>query len=281
MSIDNQKFIIYILKDYLKKINFYYTRILDKEFTDEDLHQFRINIRRSRAILNIFYIFFKRKSYKKINKELANITQLTNKIRDISVFFDACNNTALVSNSDEFPRYFYNALLSDFQKEKKKLHKFLKNKKNQKIIMRYQSFLDKKIDKNSLHVDASLHLNKMIIQYFKEIDRLYKSYQLDKNEKTLHKIRIYLRQIYYLFDSFETYKMDMKNEILFQESKIIQKKLGRFNDLRIWTGFLDTNIKSDGENASITLFKEGIKIEKGFIVEDIAVLLPNLLSSKL
>ncbi|MDX9744519.1 MAG: hypothetical protein RBT59_11915, partial [Arcobacteraceae bacterium] len=80
MSTQEQEQIFHILKVYGDNIACYYNNILEKEFEDEDMHLFRTNIRRSRALLDIFYLFFEEERYTKINETLLNITQNTNKI---------------------------------------------------------------------------------------------------------------------------------------------------------------------------------------------------------
>lgn len=280
MSTQEQEQIFHILKVYGENISCYYNNILEKEFEDEDLHLFRTNIRRSRALLDIFYLFFEEERYTKINETLLNITQNTNKIRDLTVFLEAYR-TSLTPYSTQFPESFYSYLFNELENEKDKLYQFLKIDKNQQDFDWYLMILEDKSKRKDIPTDIVVYLRNVVDEHFKEIIAFHKTYKIDGNEKNLHKIRISLRQIYYLFESCENYGIPIKNGTLFEKCKTIQKKLGKFNDLRNWIKFIQKYIKNNNEDMILRDFEEKIRAEKESMIQEIEALLPILLSTDL
>lgn len=280
MSTQEQEQIFHILKVYGENISCYYNNILEKEFDDEDLHLFRTNIRRSRALLDIFYLFFEEERYTKINETLLNITQNTNKIRDLTVFLEAYR-TSLTPYSTEFPESFYSYLFNELENEKDKLYQFLKIDTNQQDFNWYLMILEDRSKRKDISTDMVVYVRDVVTDHFKEIIAFHTTYKIDGNEKNLHKIRISLRQIYYLFESFENYQIAIQNGTLFEQCKIVQKKLGRFNDLRNWIKFIQKYIKNNNEDMILRDFEEKIRAEKESIIQEIEALLPILFSTEL
>lgn len=280
MDMQEQEQIFQILKVYGRDINCYYNNILEREFEDENVHLFRTYIRRSRALLDIFYLFFEEEIYIKINETLLNITQNTNKIRDLTVFLEACKTT-LLSYSTNFPETFYHYLIDELENEKNKMYQFLKIEQNQKNFYEYRIFLEDTSKRKDISTDIVVYLRNVVNEYFKEILAFYETYTIDENEKNLHKIRICLRKIYYLFESFENYSIGIDNGTLFEQCKILQKKLGKFNDLRNWIKFIEKYLKNGNEDKALQNFEEEIEREKKSLIQEIEILLPILLSSEL
>jgi len=280
MNGQEQEQIFQILRVYGENIHCYYNNILEREFEDEDVHLFRTNIRRSRALLDIFNLFFEEEVYTKINETLLNITQNTNKIRDLTVFLEACR-TSLISYSTNFPDTFYHYLIDELENEKNKMYQFLKIEKNQQNFYEYRVFLEDRSKRKDISTDMVAYLRNVVDEHFKEILAFYETYKIDGNEKNLHKIRICLRQIYYLFESFENYNIAIENGTLFEQCKVVQKKLGKFNDLRNWIKFIQKYKKNNNENEVLQNFEGEIEREKKSIIQEIEILLPILLSSEL
>ena len=280
MSTQEQEQIFHILKVYGDNIACYYNNILEKEFEDEDLHLFRTNSRRSRALLDVFYLFFEEERYTKINETLLNITQNTNKIRDLTVFLEAYR-TSLTPYTTYFPESFYSYWFNELENEKDKLYQFLKIDKNQQDFNWYLMILEDKRKRKDIPTDMVVYVRDVVTEHFKESMAFHTTYKIDGNEKNLHKIRISLRQIYYLFESFENYQIAIQNGTLFEQCKFLQKKLGRFNDLRNWIKFIQKYIKNNNEDVILRDFEEKIRTEKESIIEEIEALLPILLSTEL
>ncbi|HGZ71156.1 MAG TPA: CHAD domain-containing protein, partial [Nitratifractor sp.] len=85
--------LVNVLQQYVKDIEFYHQRFLDSK-DDEDLHQFRVNLRKSRALLKAFRKSFQsQKLLKKVIKNLAYIAKKSNKTRDMDIFLQACRDS--------------------------------------------------------------------------------------------------------------------------------------------------------------------------------------------
>ena len=80
-SIDALRVILY---KYSLSILFYKERIVLHN-NDEDLHQFRVNIRKSRALLKEFEFLFPKELYTYFNEYLSMFATQTNKKRDLDV----------------------------------------------------------------------------------------------------------------------------------------------------------------------------------------------------
>ena len=265
--------IILKLKEYLEHIKAFHRDFLMTK-DDEALHQLRVNIRKSRAILKAFHDHFDTKALKNIDKKLSKIAKSSNKPRDLDVFLDACDHHfALYIN--RLPISFYERLVQERREEHLKLETFLKSGFVSDAIEEYGVFLEN----SSKHQEKKeKSFNEVLAKYFNRIERLYGLYLQSGEEEHLHQIRINFKKIRYLLEAFKESLVSEKNKRLMLESKALQKSLGLFNDLTIQKLFLETYMREEEEqsNKAFIAFVQEIYQQKEALKEEIVPLISTL-----
>lgn len=277
MKKDHSELIISKLKEYVKNIEtFHHTFLMTKD--DEALHQLRVNIRKSRAILKAFHKFFDTHALQKIDKKLSIIIKSSNKTRDYDVFLDASyHQFALYINN--LPITFYDQLVHTRRDEREKLEEFLKSQFVIDTISEYKIFLEKS---KYYHSKKEKSFEKIVAKYFKHIDFLYKMYLQDRDEKNLHKIRINIKKIRYLLEAFGEKSLSSNHQHVIASTKDFQKSLGLFNDLSIQEAFVQNYMHEEGEenNQSFRAFVQEIQQQKEAIKEQIEPLLISFIEGE-
>ena len=243
-------------------IESYKNRIL-KENDNENLHQFRVNIRKIRAILSQFELFFDKCLIKVLKDRFKKIVKKTNYKRDLDVFYDN-----LKEDNSKIIQDFLKHLEREQKREEKRIKEFLNS-------ILYQSY-----------IKEARYLIKSGVAFVTEAERVLISFSLQeinqKREKEiikdlnnidentpiekLHKIRIKFKKFRYLIEIFK--KLYLKNENVkrfLKKLKWFQNNLGYLNDciteIRIIQEFLNKGCSK--------LLKEEleIKLENLYLLE--------------
>jgi len=214
-----------ILYKFLLSILFYKERIIlyDEE---EDLHQLRVNIRKSRAFLKEFSFLFPEDQLTYFYQNLSDLATQTNRKRDLDVIKERLkevdrDHDLIQKDIKEQQAYEQDAIVE-----------MLKGKIFEDFVHIYQLALQGDtlctpanekgtIKKTAKKVIKELHLN--IIQ---KIEALEKEF----SEKRLHKIRISLKKLRYLLEEFQHIFGEKKIEKMIEKGKKLQTLLGDFND---------------------------------------------------
>ena len=214
-----------ILYKFSLLIHYYKERILDHSEA-EDLHQFRVNIRKSRAFLKEFKFLFPDKEYTFINKSLSYFASQTNHKRDLDVIKERLKEV------DTDHDVIQEDIAVQRENETQKIEEMLNSKTYESFLHSYQNILknetlltsyntDGTIEKKARKVIRDLHLN-----IIKKIDALEK----DFSNKKLHKIRISFKKLRYLLEEFQHIFGEEKIEKMIEKGKKLQTLLGDFND---------------------------------------------------
>ncbi len=215
-----------ILYKYLLSILFYKERIIFND-EEEDLHQFRVNIRKSRAFLKEFSFLFPEDQLTYFYENLSDFATQTNRKRDLDVIKERLKEV----DTD------HDLIQKDIQiqqeQEQHLIEEMLKGKIFEDFMHTYQLALQSDtlctsenmsgtIKKTAKKVIKELHLK--IIQ---KIDTLEKEF----SDKKLHKIRISLKKLRYLLEEFQHIFGEKKIEKMIEKGKKLQTILGDFNDM--------------------------------------------------
>ena len=232
-----------ILYKFSLLILFYKERIVLYD-NEEDLHQFRINIRKSRAFLKEFDFLFPEKEHIYFNDSLSSFATLTNHKRDLDVIKER------LIDLDKDHEQIQNNIREQRQEEQQKIEKMLKDKTFENFFHTYQNALSKEalltsyntsgtIEDTARKVIKELHLNIM-----KKIDSLEHKF----DEKKLHKIRISFKKLRYLLEEFRYIFGEEKIEHMIEKGKKLQTILGDFNDAVNQNKLLHNYFKSEKKN---------------------------------
>jgi len=257
-----------ILYKFSLSILFYKERILMQD-DEEDLHQFRINIRKSRAFLKEFDFLFSKKHYTYFNENLDSFATQTNQKRDLDVIKERLKQV------DKDHNMIQEDIREQREQEQQKIEEMLKGKTFKDFFRSYQNTLKKEtlltsdnnigtIEDTGKQVIHKLHLN-----IIKKINALEK----DFDEKKLHKIRISMKKLRYLLEEFQHIFGEKKIEKMIDKGKKLQTLLGDFNDAvnqtKLLHNYFTSNEKriSDGEELEHRLLKKTAKSQEKLMLQ--------------
>ena len=212
--------------------------LLLEHYDPENLHQFRVTLRRLKSLLRFFKKEIPRREWKKANHIIELLIKPTSKVRDYDVFNANYIIPAFRENHASVERK--NALNASNEKLTT-LHEDTINTLSSKG---YRQRIDelhnwatghkwnsksgscKKLEKNKFRSLVEKRLNK---KFNKLARRTLKLNHLDK--KNLHKLRIEAKELRYLIDIFRLYVKKSKRHL--NKLKNLQNNLGIVNDTYI------------------------------------------------
>ncbi len=206
-------------------------------FDDEFLHQYRIAIRRSRAIAESISEISGDKGLRKLVKILKRHAHATSQLRDLHVFLADLEMWKLKENTQEAlissgaRSYFAN--LADL--EHRALAKRLAGKKYRKDMNYWYRFITSryfdKITRKLTTGDIRKALNKRIKQY----NTLTRKLNQQASDDDYHSLRKLLKRIRYLAELEKPAFRDMLRQL-----KHRQQRFGSFQDLHVQIDMLTT-----------------------------------------
>lgn len=252
-----------ILYKFCLCILFYKERVLlyDKE---EDLHQFRVNIRKSRAFLKEFSFLFPDDVYDDFNEKLSEFASLTNQKRDLDVINER------LSQLDKSHNVIQEDICRKQESEHQKITQMLKGEAFESFFDRYQSMLKAQTlvtadNRNGTIEDTSKKVLKDLhTKIIKKINALEKKFSIEK----LHKIRIGFKKFRYLLEEFQHIFGEKKIHKMIEKGKNLQSLLGDFNDTVNQKKLLHTYFKSnkkkitERKNLETSLLKKTAKTQE-------------------
>lgn len=203
----------------------YKERIIVHDDT-EDLHQFRINIRKSRAFLKEFGFLMPKKTHTYFNENLDNFATQTNQKRDLDVIKER------LGDLDKDHKMIQKDIKQKRKHEYQQIQKMLNSQTFKHFFDTYQDILTKETlitsDNNTGSIEKTA---RQVIKYLhhkiiKQINALEKGFDANK----LHKIRISLKKLRYLLEEFQYIFDEEKIEKIIDTGKELQTLLGDFND---------------------------------------------------
>jgi CHAD domain-containing protein/CYTH domain-containing protein len=235
---------------------------------EEDLHQFRVELRKCRAIVKEFQDFFKEDAFKKANKALRVIAQTTNKKRDLDVFYDSIKHK---NELQEFIDYIH--------KTKEEQHQLLEHFFCDGEFARLLKIIQDNLQHKKSYLKKSK--NQTMNQIFKQkIQNKKDAIQNEIKQLThaspiehLHEIRIEFKKLRYMLESFMHLITDNESMEFLKESKWYQNMLGALNDisvqLEIILHYKHSNKASDALEHFTTMLEEKLQQLKKQIIDKV------------
>ena len=214
-----------ILYKFSLNILSYKKRIIKYNKT-EDLHQFRINIRKSRAFLKEFGFLIPKKHLKYFNENLTMFATQTNQKRDLDVIKER------LGTLDKDHKMIQKDIKQQRKHEHQNIQKMLKSQTFKNFFYTYQDMLtNDTLLTSENHTGSIENTARQVIQFLhhriiKKIDDLEKYFDAEK----LHKVRISLKKLRYLLEEFQHIFGEEKIEKMIDKGKELQTLLGDFND---------------------------------------------------
>ena len=208
-------------------------KILEKDFSEKNIHNFRVSYRRLKSIYNFFQLsgFNSEKELKKRTKKIFDIL---GEMRDYQVNLNLLENmyfpkkvpADVKREFEKIKEEDMKKLIKILRKNKKKIFKLLE--KDQKKIIKYIQYKDK----NELASD----FQKIREELKTNVESSFKN--LSEEVKTYHNLRLAVKKYRYFLENFEGILGNVSDE--YKELKNIQDLLGEINDLDV----LDKNLSS-------------------------------------
>ncbi|WP_169942191.1 CHAD domain-containing protein [Campylobacter sp. RM15925] len=211
-----------------------YRQIYLETKDEEALHQFRVNLRKTRSMLKLLSSVFDKKTADHFNKNFKTIASSTNKKRDIDVFLDFLK---------EEKRTKPLILLAQEVKEAEniKITAMLNASKSEEVFKDWEIFLKEQSDFYQ-GKDYDKPIKKVVAYALRlQILRLQKSLALLNNECEnlhFHNTRIQIKRLRYLLEIFIDMFAIKSLEKCRQRAKEIQEIFGDLQDRDIWLEIL-------------------------------------------
>ncbi len=250
---DFLKIYLYIYLKLLKK----YALKVSKGDDNEDLHQFRVNIRRIRSLIFTHKEIIEKDIYKKLSLSFKKIAQKSNYKRDIDVFLEYLNANYEDTLDD---------LKSELQKardiETKAIKSMIDSDEFSSALFDLKIFIedDKYFYINELSsLETKYFGYQKIKKLFKKVKKEIKKLDKDTPLENFHKVRIKIKKLRYLtetFSSFGKYKKMIKMIKKFQED------FGNLNDKANQINIIKHYINSHKSTSSLEELLKKIEAEE-------------------
>lgn len=178
----------------------------------ENLHSFRVSIRKSRSLLKLFF-----KDKKKIEKKLSKIVKKTNSLRELDIFLQSFERLAYPSLFDTIliaRKNYFQTLWTD---------KFIK-----KSIKTINAICDELLSTHIFYTNDDLI--KITHEHYKESKKRFKAIKAQDSDEKLHKIRIHFKRSRYALDFLQKSDLSHENKKIIKCKKA-QEYFGNIQDI--------------------------------------------------
>ncbi|BAF69319.1 CHAD domain-containing protein [Nitratiruptor sp. SB155-2] len=204
---------------YIDEIERYSHLVIDEPQDPEHLHQLRVYTRRCRSILKTLQRYFDQNYIESAQKQLEEITQRTNRARDLDVMIDLLQEHPIPSVMKPYLDHIVDILHKIRDEEYEKLTPFLRQ------IPSYLSEMKNiacKSDKEALRAIKSA---------IKKRKRKIEKMLFSNTQTDLHKLRIECKKLRYLYELYVLVNPKKKSSL--KRLKKIQDFLGIIHDREI------------------------------------------------
>lgn len=221
-----------LLNQFYSKIKFHKNEYENTE-NPENLHQLRVNLRKTRSLLKSSKDLYDEKILSQILQTLKEVAKSTNQRRDFDVFIEYLEGI-------------------EGSKDVVKSLKFVSNNQSLKANFDDEDFIDLEsllADKDGFYSTKCIYLKPYISRVIRkeivkiEKDLLRLSAEVE-NEK-FHNTRVELKRLRYLLESFGAmFEITAINE-LFKKLKFMQELFGKLQDRDVWCDIIDMYDKGE------------------------------------
>ncbi|HEY9189878.1 MAG TPA: CHAD domain-containing protein [Sulfurovum sp.] len=267
-SLDALDVLHLILYKYSNAILSYKTRMLLHD-DPEDLHKFRVNIRKSRAFLKEFAFLFPEEQYTYFSENLKEFATQTNQKRDLDVIEERLEALEIEHGKlqEEIDR--------QRDQEQQHIREMLQSKAFEDFFHTYQNTLKKEkpltAENNQDTIDTTAR--KVIQKRHRKIVKKIEALEKEPDSRKLHKIRISLKKLRYMLEEFQHIFGEEKSEKMINKGKKLQTLLGDYNDTVNQATLIHNYLASHAENLTErraleeSLLKETSKDQKKLLHE--------------
>lgn len=233
------------IRRYLKKELAFCTQYEKGIIKDDDpefLHQYRVTLRRIRAILTLHHSLFDPTQVEQLNLAIKNLMQLTNLQRDLDVYLMQMEYYfSLIEHKHHLGlARFFDDLQHQRQKTYKKNKHWLKSDEYKaahgEITFQLKHLLA--VD-NQTTTSNITSINRLLTQLSKKVLKLTATINTETEDNQLHALRIKCKKLRYGLELYSSVSEQLTLSITAKTMKSMQSKLGDFNDSAVQIDFLN------------------------------------------
>jgi len=209
---------------------------------DEFLHQYRVSLRRSRAIISLLKEIFQPKQSEMLTNTLKSMMQKTNLLRDLDVYLHKMDDyyDFLEHKHHQGLARFFDDLQGKRSKAFRELKQWMKTDNYKQQCRQVKGLLEglSQDPTEAGHIPSLQFGTKVIWKRAQKVLKISQALDSDSPDSKLHQLRIECKKLRYLLEYFLPLfpAKPINNQIT--TLKQLQDLLGEFNDLSIQQLFL-------------------------------------------
>ena len=211
----------------------------DSEF----LHQYRVALRRCRALISLLKPLFWPEQKEMLKIELKTLMQKTNLLRDLDVFLFKMDDyfASLDHRYHQGLTCFFDELQDQRKQAYKIVKKWLKTQDYEQQCQLIKGLLNEmKSNPTQAGHESGLDFGKHVIwKHFNTVQELCNIIESHSPDETLHQLRISGKKLRYLLEYFSPVFPPKTAKEQIKHLKQLQDELGNFNDTSIQLIFFD------------------------------------------
>jgi len=215
---------------------------LDIEF----LHDFRVALRQTRSLLGQMRSLFPAPRVRRFRRELAWLAGVTSPARDADVYLRDLPGFLVASVGGESARI---GPLEDLLRDRRRrahvaLLRALQGSRYCTLIRDWRAFLEEPVPRRSGLPDAMLPLRRVVAARLVRLHRrtLKQGRRIRRSSppEQLHELRKTCKKLRYVLDGFRSVLSPSAVQSSLGHLKALQEQLGRFNDIHVQIGVLES-----------------------------------------
>lgn len=259
---------IYLPTYYFLLNEFRHARLHEKGIIRDDdiefLHQYRVSLRRCRALISLMKSLFLPRQKKMLNLTLKTLMQKTNQLRDLDVFLEQMDDyfSKLDHQYHQGLSCFFDALQHERETTYKAVKKWLKTENYEQQCQQVRGLLNEleTTPGNKGHQKSKVFAQAIIWKHFQRVVTICDTLDSNSPDEQIHQLRICCKKLRYLLEYFTPLFAAKKTKAQIRHLKQLQDELGDFNDsstqLSFFEGYLQQGKVPSLNRQAITELKK-------------------------
>lgn len=230
---------------------FRHARLHEKGIIRDDdiefLHQYRVSLRRCRALISLMKTLFMPRQKKMLNLALKTLMQKTNQLRDLDVFLEQMDDyfAKLDHQYHQGLSCFFDTLQHKRETTRKAVKQWLKTENYEQQCQQVKGLL-KELDMAPTekgHRKSKRFAQAIIWKHFQRAIDICNTLDNDSPDEQIHQLRICCKKLRYLLEYFTPLFPQKTTKAQIRHLKQLQDELGNFNDSSTQLIFFEAYLK--------------------------------------
>ncbi len=215
--------------DYGRSLELGVIQDLDPEYT----HQYRVTLRRIRSLCLLLRELIPPFEQRILKPHLKIMMKKTNKLRDLDVFILGKNQyIEMIPNHKSSLEQLFGFIEAERAYEQAKVTRWLATEEytTHCTLVRNSLLRSTQHERVDSNVPALLFASQKISDQFKKVDKARRKISDKSRDSVIHSMRIKCKALRYLLEGFSTLYPSQQHKNNVKQLKLLQDKLGDFND---------------------------------------------------